>query len=253
MEYRLVTVAERPDLEPQTGAITTEAWPEFMLNDPVANRLWGRLVQDFPAFQILLLDDAEQVLGYGQSIPFIWDGTLEGLPTGWDAVLEQGMQDFDQGHAPTTLSALSITLAQGQLGKGLSNLLIRGMKAVAARHGLDAVLAPVRPSLKSRYPLTPFERYMAWTQADGSPFDPWVRTHWRLGATILRVAPESMVIPGTVAQWESWAGMRFPESGQYVVPGALELVSIDREQDLGCYIEPNVWMRHPVETADDGR
>src|SRR3954453_21787704 len=105
MEYRLATVAERADLEAQTGAITTEAWPEFMLNDPVANRLWGRLVQDFPAFQILLLDAAEQVLGYGQSIPFTWDGTVEGLPAGWDAVLEQGMQDFDQRRAPTTLSA----------------------------------------------------------------------------------------------------------------------------------------------------
>ncbi len=38
--------------------------------------------------------------------------------------------------------------------------------------------------------------------------------------------------------------MAFPESGGYVVPGALELVSIDREADLGTYVEPNVWMRH---------
>src|SRR4051794_25628182 len=113
MEYGLVTVADRPDLEPQTGAITTEAWPEFMLNDPVANRLWGRLVRDFPAFQILLIDDGEQVLGYGNSIPLVWDGTVAGLPAGWDAVLEQGMADFDEGRLPTTLSALSITLARG--------------------------------------------------------------------------------------------------------------------------------------------
>ena len=159
-----------------------------------------------------------------------------------------------KGRAPTTLSALSITLARGQQGKGLSNLLIQGMKAAAARAGLDAVIAPVRPALKSRYPLTPIARYLAWTQDDGSPFDPWVRTHWRLGARILRLAPESMVIPGTVAQWESWTGMRFPESGVYVVPDALEPITIDREADLGRYVEPNVWMPAPDRAGgDDGR
>ena len=34
--------------------------------------------------------------------------------------------------------------------------------------------------------------------------------------------------------------MRFPDSGDDVVPGALTLVSIDREGDIGTYIEPNV-------------
>jgi hypothetical protein len=40
--------------------------------------------------------------------------------------------------------------------------------------------------------------------------------------------------------------MRFPESGPYVVPGTLQPVRIDREQDEGRYEDPNVWMRHPV-------
>jgi hypothetical protein len=38
-----------------------------------------------------------------------------------------------------------------------------------------------------------------------------------------------MVISGTVAQWEHWTGMAFPETGRYVVPEALDLVDIDRE------------------------
>lgn len=49
---------------------------------------------------------------------------------------------------------------------------------------------------------------------------------------------------------EAWTGLRFPESGAYVVPGALTPVTIDREADRGEYVEPNVWMRHAV-TADD--
>jgi hypothetical protein len=55
-----------------------------------------------------------------------------------------------------------------------------------------------------------------------------------------------MTIPGTVADWESWTGMSFPESGDYVVPGALTLVPIDRDADLGLYVEPNVWMHHRI-------
>jgi len=40
--------------------------------------------------------------------------------------------------------------------------------------------------------------------------------------------------------------MRFPDSGPYVVPGALQPVRIDREADEGRYEDPNVWMRHRV-------
>jgi hypothetical protein len=43
---------------------------------------------------------------------------------------------------------------------------------------------------------------------------------------------------------EDWAAMAFPETGQYVVPDALDLVAIDREQDRGTYAETNLWMRH---------
>jgi hypothetical protein len=40
--------------------------------------------------------------------------------------------------------------------------------------------------------------------------------------------------------------MRFPESGDYVVPGALAPVHIDRDRDEGVYVEANVWMRHEI-------
>ena len=53
-----------------------------------------------------------------------------------------------------------------------------------------------------------------------------------------------MIITGAVAEWEAWAGMMFPETGQYVVPDALDLVTIDHERDRGTYSETNLWMRH---------
>jgi hypothetical protein len=55
-----------------------------------------------------------------------------------------------------------------------------------------------------------------------------------------------MVVSGTAAEWEDWTAMSFPESGRYIVPGALVPVTIDRRRNLGRYVEPNVWMRHPV-------
>ncbi|MGH7305192.1 MAG: hypothetical protein ACRELZ_18055, partial [Candidatus Rokuibacteriota bacterium] len=125
-------------------------------------------------------------------------------------------------------------VAPDQQGRGHSARVIRAMRSIAARHGLRELIAPVCPTFKDRY------------RADGAPIDPWLRLHWRLGARFLRVAPRSMVVTGTVAQWESWTAMSFPESGRYVVPGALAPVRIDRRRNRGRYVEPNVWMLHPV-------
>jgi hypothetical protein len=71
-----------------------------------------------------------------------------------------------------------------------------------------------------------------------------------LDAQIVKVADPSMVIESTIADWENWTQLRFPESGQYIVPGALNPIAIDRETDRGRYIEPNVWMRHAVTETD---
>jgi hypothetical protein len=89
-------------------------------------------------------------------------------------------------------------------------------------------------------------RYARWQRADGAPFDPWLRVHWRLGARVLGVAERSMVVTGRVRDWEGWTALSFPATGDYVVPGALTTVRIDRARDCGRYIEPNVWMLHPV-------
>ena len=53
-----------------------------------------------------------------------------------------------------------------------------------------------------------------------------------------------MRIEAPVADWERWTGMSFPEDGEYVVEGGL--VPVRFERGVGLYVEPNVWMRHPV-------
>ena len=55
-----------------------------------------------------------------------------------------------------------------------------------------------------------------------------------------------MIIRGSRTDWETWTGLKLPQSGQYYIPGALNPMEMDIEKDDGVYIEPNVWMVHPV-------
>jgi len=242
------TLRERPELEDELERLADEGWPRFMLQrDELGNgRLWPRLFTDFADWQFVVCDSFDRVVAAGQSIPFVWDGTPADLPDSMAAILERGVRARAEGRRPTTLSALAALVDVKQRGQGLSRVVIETMRRLAAQWDLDAVVAPVRPTLKPTYPLTPMERYVQWTDTEDLPFDPWMRVHGRLGAEVVRVMPRAMVIVGTVAEWEEWTAMRFPDSNAYVVPGALQPVVIDRERDEGRYEDPNVWMRHPV-------
>jgi GNAT superfamily N-acetyltransferase len=235
----VATFAKRPDLAARTSEIPP-VWPEFIHHDEVVNRHWARLRSELPGFQLVLYDEEhDAVIGEGRTMPFVWDG----LPEGLDDVLVRG---FERGHEPTALSALVAIVAPERRGEGLSRLLIEGMRDLATRHGLQPFVAPVRPTMKSRYPLIPMARYVRWTRDDGLPVDPWIRLHARLGAEILRVCERSMLVTGTVTEWETWTQMSLPESGNYTVEGALTPITIDRVSNTGEYVEPNVWMSHPI-------
>ena len=205
------------------------------------NTYWPRLVDERPEFQFHVVD-GDEILARARSVPVRWDGTLEDLPDGIDGAIARA---FDEGGA-NTLCAMVIMVPRGVQSRGASRLALEAMTAIAREHGFDALIAPVRPNWKERYPLTPIERYVEWHREDGLLFDPWMRTHERLGAEVLKAEPRSLRITATVAEWEGRVGMAFPETGEYVFPGGLATVAIDREADVGRYWEPNVWMRHSV-------
>ena len=213
------------------------AWPEIVFHDAISNEYWGRLYDERPEFQFALVDDG-RVLAEGNSIP------VSGLPPGWRDAFPNGFGDGE----PDRLCAIAILIDPDHQGAGLSRLMLEHMRGLAAKRAWDLV-APVRPTLKHRYPLTPIEHYLQWRRADGLLFDPWLRAHERLGAELVGPAHDSLISEGTVAELEEWCGLAFPESGSYVVEGALVPVEIDRERDHGSYREPNVWMRHPARSA----
>jgi hypothetical protein len=151
-----------------------------------------------------------------------------------------------------TLCALAAETPRDGRRRGLARELLGAMRVIAGRQGLTHLVAPVRPSWKERYPLTPIDRYVRWRRPDGQLLDPWMRIHERLGARVVTPLPESLRITGTVGDWETWTGLVFPETGDYVFPEGLATVRIDVENDHGSYWEPNVWMVHPDLEPDSG-
>jgi GNAT superfamily N-acetyltransferase len=242
-ELEVVISSQRHDLDEQVSEAFRSEWPEFIFHDPISNDHVARVESYFPNYDILLLDEGKVVAG-GWGVPLAWDGSPQTLPDGYDGALISSVSGHENDTRPDTLSIMAAAVRHDHQGHGLAGKVLSALRERATSEGLERVIAPVRPAIKSRYPLTKMEDFAGWTRADGAHIDPWIRTHQRLRATILAPAPRSMVITGTVTEWEDWAKMAFPQTGQYVVPDALDLVAINREEDLGTYEEPNLWMRH---------
>ena len=86
----------------------------------------------------------------------------------------------------------------------------------------------------------------AATAPKTTPLDAWLRVHVRLGGKIIKTCHESKIVRGTRAEWEQWTALKFPQSGKYMIPGALNSIEMNIEKDEGIYVEPNVWMAHVI-------
>ena len=231
--------ADRPDLRAiRFERLVQPAFPEYMNHNEPGDRYWGRLYEDFPDFQLGLLD-GDDLVAELHSVPTAWDGSDEDLPAGWD---EAFLRAFESGSEPDVLCALAISVLPERQGEGLAGRMLEEMRAAAGRAGLRELIAPVRPTLKSSYPLIPIEEYMTWRRADGAHFDPWLRVHERTGGKIHAAAPKSMTIEAASSDWEGWTGFQLPADGVYVVPKMLAPLVV--RNGVGRHVEPNVWVRH---------
>jgi hypothetical protein len=241
------TLAEQPSTREDFRRLNAAAWPAFLTEGDECglDAVWNTVYTTFGEFQFLLRDEQGAVVAAGQTVPFVWSGETTELPENIAGLLRRAGDDIVARRRPNTLCAIAALVDPEQRARGLSTEILAHMRAIGVAHGLRHFVAPVRPTLKATYPLAPMERFITWRRPDGTLLDPWLRVHERLGAVVLGVAPRTMINVGTVAQWEAWTGMRFPDTGPYVVPGALQPVRIDRDKDEGRYEDPNVWMRHP--------
>jgi hypothetical protein len=246
-QVRAIFHSEEPDLTSRFDQLFPSVWPEYNRHGDVLHPAWEKLYECFPEYQFVLVQERTgRMLARGNTIPFVWDGTVDGLPGGIDDLIMLALAAHEKGIEPNTISAMAAEVPRRNRSKGFGVLVLKTMAALASAQGFANLLAPARPSWKERYPLAPISEYVTWKAADGLPFDPWLRAHVMLGAEILKPAPESLRITGTVAEWESWTGLAYPATGTYVFPWGLSTLDIDRDADQGRYWEPNVWILHKV-------
>lgn len=241
MSLRLSVLADRPDLLDVFWEMESP-WPEFMRHDPLGNTYYATCLELFAEHVLVGQDETGRIVAKAHSVPFHLDG--DELPDdGWDGALRRALQGRLDGTRPTLVSAIEIAVVKERQGTGLSTLMLEALREQTARLGYAELVAPVRPNGK-RDVHEPMSDHAFRTRADGLPVDPWLRVHVRAGGTVEKVAPRSMVIPGTLAEWREWTGLPFDRTGTVEVPGALAPVLCDAEHGTAVYVEPNVWVRH---------
>lgn len=243
MNYDVTTLDRSFDYKDKLSFLSKQTWPEFLHH--ADDYHWGELCNRFASFQLLLIAGSDLV-GVGHTVPLHWNNESDNLPNIIDEIIISAIECRELKKSANTLAALAVMLSDLHRGKGLSTKILTAMKLLAKENNLQSLIVPVRPTLKSRYPITPFDQYVTWKRTDGSPFDPWLRVHWKLDASVLGIAPRALTVEGTVEEWENWTDMRFPASGEYIVEGALQPIIIDRDNDVGRYEDPNLWMLHRI-------
>ncbi|GLW97335.1 N-acetyltransferase [Microtetraspora sp. NBRC 16547] len=247
MAVKITTLEERPELGDAIHDMPDD-WPEFVQNDPVGWAHFPRLAGTFPEFTLIATDEEGVAVARAYAVPFVLGapGRGELPPNGWDQALLWAFSDHRRGVRCDTVSAIEIMVRPDRRGRGLSGTILAAMRENVRARGFTELVAPVRPNGKHREPSTPMAEYALRTRDDGLPVDPWLRTHVRAGGVIHSVAPASMAVPGSLAQWREWTGLPFDADGWVEVPGALVPVRCVPEQDYATYVEPNVWVRHSL-------
>ncbi|MEA2103132.1 MAG: hypothetical protein U9P79_00595 [Candidatus Cloacimonadota bacterium] len=239
MEIIIRNLSEDPNLVNEINRLHEDPWPIFLNHDAIVKKYWRRLYKKFPKYQLLFKIGNEYV-GVGNTAPIYIENNILDFRLGFDEVLEN---IFTSNKRENTLCGLAAVISKKYSGRGISYKIIDEFKKLAHRNGFTNLVLPVRPILKSQYPLIPLEKYIRW-ECDGLPFDPWIRVHVKIGGKILKVANRSMIVKGTVSEWEDWTGMHLGDNGDYIIQGALNPVKVDLQKNLGKYIEPNVWILH---------
>lgn len=250
--FELRTVAEDPSLGDRLEGLVQAVWPRYITESPTppadynAKTDWFGIYKRWPHLQFGLFDPRSgELAAAGNMLAFAWDEPADRLPErGWTWVMQTAQQEHEAGMTPVTASGLSVTVAPAWRGQHVSRFALEAMAHLARRHTLRRLIVPVRPAWKARYPITPMAKFARWVNDEGLPFDPWLRTHVRLGARMISVCNRSAIYSGSVAQWEDWGGLPLPASGDYVISNLLSLLHVDRDADLGITIEANVWMEH---------
>lgn len=248
---RIQTRADSPELKKAACSLEQAAWNSlgFLNYTRPHYELYADLLETFADFQLCLVDEER---GYpvatANCVPLAC-AHMDNLPAeGWDWLVETASVGSRRRRADT-LGALAISVPPIHRSKGYARLLIQAFIDLAHERGLQQLIAPVRPSAKTMHPRVPIDDYVLWTDAQGRPYDPWLRSHLASGGKLVGPCHRSMVVDEPLGFWESWSKTPFRQSGDYDLDGGLVPVHIDLEADRGSYAEPNLWVTYAVGNA----
>lgn len=221
-----------------------DAFPRIISESEIIKKFWSRLESYFPEYQQYLISEKDELIGFMNAVPFQFGSSLGELPdSGWDWMIEKGISDFENNIVPNYLGGLQVIVRKEYQKCGYSKTILAHAKSVLKTYNLVNLIIPIRPTRKHEYPSMAMSDYVK-LRANNKIFDPWIRTHVRGGAEIVKVCNRSMTMSGDVKFWESMLNKRILKSGKYNLEGALDLISIDLENDVGQYIEPNIWIKY---------
>ena len=228
----------------QMEVLFAEGFPKFITADLAVKEYIGRVRQYFAHLDVMLIDEYDTPVATGWGVPISWLGDAADLPSSFANVLRRAIEVHDSGVEANTFVICGAVVDPRRKGTGTAAELIGALSSLGQAQSMTRVLAPVRPTRKHLYPLFSIEDYASWVRDDGLPFDPWLRLHVRMGARVISLARDAQTMTGSIPEWEEWTGMSLPASGDYVIPQGMSLLSIDRDTNLGTYVEANIWVRH---------
>lgn len=222
----------------------SEAFPKLTLMSPTSLKYFPRVESYFPQFQYYLISDRAEVIGFMNTVPFHFSGPISELSdNGWDWMLAKGITDYEQNIEPNYLGGLQIIIRKEFQSQGFSKKIISYAKQVIKNSRFNNLVIPIRPTKKFEYPSMSMDDYMS-LKSENKIFDPWIRTHIKSGAEVIKVCNNAMNIKGDIPFWESILETSIITSGKYLPYGALNFAVINVENNVGEYREPNIWIKY---------
>ncbi|BBH51843.1 non-ribosomal peptide synthetase [Fluviispira sanaruensis] len=240
--YRIYTLAQRPELLRKLNIIHAQSWPKYFEGSAILVDLWPKIYSEFSEYQILIVDEKDEIAAIGNSIPIYWDGTCKNLPNGWDGALESAFKETQT--EPNTLLILAGIVAEPYQSRGLSSEILKLFKIIAQANELEKILVAVRPTGKAQFPEIKFTDWCSLRREDGQLKDNWLRMHERIGGKILKIDLNSQFIKARIDEWESWTQFHIMNSGPIHFPETLQEAVVDFSDNSVTYYDPAVWVEH---------
>jgi len=221
-----------------------KAFPTIISQSPVILNNWSKLEAYFPEYQFFLISDNDDVIGFMNTVPFQFDQPHNQLPDrGWDWMFRKGINGYEYSVKANHLGGLQVIVRSSFQSLGFSKVILDHAKSILSTSNFKNLIIPIRPTKKHNFPTMTMSEYLNFKDND-KIYDPWIRTHLKSGAQIIKICENSMIMIGNIKFWEKMLNKKIHKSGSYTLSGALQLINIDIENDRGEYIEPNIWIKY---------